>query len=108
MFAFSQIDDSALPGTGIDAHNPAMVARIRRLADAMCTQEIAANLAQAIRAAADAAHACRWQESCYGQASPDAQVDAEYHDELVAAWSLVAAENQIVDVSILSSRLLVQ
>jgi hypothetical protein len=104
MFAFSQIEDFSLAGIGNDSLNPAMVGRIRRLADGLNGHEIAACLADAIRAAADAAHACDWQESCYGEASPDAQVDREYHDELAAAWSLVASENQMLDVSVLVAR----
>lgn len=41
-------------------------------------------------------HVRAWEESNFGEASADAIVDAEYHDELAAAWSLVAAEHQLI------------
>ena len=81
---------------GIELDNPAMVARIRRAADKLSHYEISAHLANAITGAADAAHARAWEESNFGEASADAIVDAEYHDELAAAWSLVAAEHQLI------------
>src|SRR3546814_16649908 len=79
---------------GIELDNPAMVARIRRAADKLSHYEISAHLANAITGAADAAHARTWEASNFGEASADALVDAEYHDALAAAWSLVAAEHQ--------------
>ena len=81
---------------GIELDNPAMVARIRRVADKLSHYEISAHLANAITGAADAAHARAWEESHFGEASADAIVDAEYYDELAAAWSLVAAEHQLI------------
>jgi hypothetical protein len=70
--------------------------RIRRAADKLSHYEISAHLANAITGAADAAHARAWEESNFGEASADAIVDAEHHDELAAAWSLVAAEHQLI------------
>ncbi len=81
---------------GIEISNPAMVERVRLAAGKLSHYEISAHVANAITGAADAAHARAWEESHFGEASADAIVDAEYHDELAAAWSLVAAEHQLL------------
>lgn len=81
---------------GIELNNPAMVERVRRAAEKLSPYEISAHLANAITSAADAAHTRAWEETHYGEASADAIVDAEYHDELAAAWSLIAAEHHLL------------
>jgi hypothetical protein len=101
MFNLTSFDEIAEITGGIETTNPCMVARIRRTADGLNRHEIAARLADAITDAADAAHTRRWQEQAYGQASPDAIVDMEYHDDLVLAWTLVAAENQPMNLATL-------
>jgi len=85
---------------GIELSNPAMVERVRQAADKLSPYEISAHLANAITSAADAAHTRAWEEAHYGEASADAIVDAEYHDELAAAWSLIAAEHHLVEPDI--------
>lgn len=92
----ASFDDMVLSGQDIEAVNPAMVGRLRTQAASLDRYEIANQLADAVTLAAAAAHTRRWQEQLYGQASPDAIVDDEYHNELVAVWSLIAAENHIV------------
>ncbi|RVT38675.1 hypothetical protein [Sphingobium algorifonticola] len=104
MFQFAQFDEIAGIAHGIEITNPAMVARIRRAADSLKPHEIAAYLASAITEAADAAHARAYEEDLFGEASADAIVDAEYHDELAEAWSLVASEHQIASFASLGIR----
>jgi hypothetical protein len=101
MYSFTSFREIAGIPHGIDITNPGMVARIRRAADSLSPYEIAAHLADAVRQAADAAHARAYEEALLGEASADAIVDAEYHDELVAAWSLVASEHQLYSVETL-------
>lgn len=98
MQIFPILDDVACALTDITATNPHMVARLRRQALAMPPCEIAAHLANAIANALDAAHARSWEESRYGFASAETQVDHEYFAELVAAWSLVAGEQGITSL----------
>jgi hypothetical protein len=86
---------------GIEIVNPSMVDRIRRAANHLNRYEIAARLAQAITEAADAAHARAFAEVHFGEASADANVDAEYYDDLAAAWSLVASEHQLISPDVL-------
>lgn len=90
------LSDSADFGVSIDILNPSLVQRIRRNAAAMNRQELFAQLHGAIADAANAHHARRWEEAQLGEASADAIVDCEYHDDLAAAWSLVAAEHQLI------------
>ena len=101
MFTSSTFTQIAGIAHGIEATNPGMLARIRRAADALNAHEIIARLSQAVTEAADAAHARSWEETQFGEASADAIVDEEYYDELAAAWSLVAAEHQLVTPDIL-------
>ncbi|MDE8650603.1 hypothetical protein [Novosphingobium album (ex Liu et al. 2023)] len=96
MFHLASFDEITGVAYGIEVTNPTMVARIRRAADSLNAYEIAARLAQAITEAADAAHIRDFEEAQFGEASADAVVDCEYHDELAAAWSLVAAEHQLI------------
>ena len=96
MFQLTSFDAFAGIDHGIEGLNPSLVARIRRAADAMSRHEIAAYLAGAITEAADAAHIRAFEEAQFGEASADAIVDQEYHEELASAWSLVAAEHQLV------------
>ncbi len=84
--------ETAIGQHQIEFTNPAIVARIRRMAETMTPHEIA------ILEAADAAHLRSFEEASFGEASADAIVDAEYSDDLAAAWSLVATEWQIVDL----------
>ncbi len=95
MLHISNFDDVACIITGITVTNPAMVDRIRRQAFIHSDQEITAHLANAIANASDAGHAHAWEESNFGQAAPETQVDLEYYQDLVTAWSLVASERGI-------------
>jgi hypothetical protein len=90
------LNDTADFGASIDLLNPSLVQRVRRQAAGMDRQELFAQLHGAIANATNARHAWRWQEAQFGEASADAIVDCEYHDDLAAAWSLVAAEHQLV------------
>jgi len=101
MITFTQFDEMSGPGHDIEIVNPDMVTRLRAQADSLNRYQIAAQLADAVTAAADAAHTCRWQEQLYGQASPDAIVDHEYYDEMVSAWTLIAAEHQLMNLDTL-------
>ncbi len=103
MFQLASFDEIAGVAHGIEVTNPSMVARIRRAADTLNRYEIAARLAQAITEAADAAHTRACEEDQFGEASADAIVDCEYYDELAAAWSLVAAEHQLITAETLLS-----
>ena len=96
MFTHSILSDTAGFGASIDLLNPGLVARIRRAADTMNRHEISARLHDAIAEAANALHARNWEEAQFGEASADAIVDCEYHDDMAAAWSLVAAEHQLI------------
>ncbi|MFT4026825.1 MAG: hypothetical protein QM676_08505 [Novosphingobium sp.] len=101
MFHLASFDEIAGVAHGIEVTNPSMVARIRHAADSLNAHEIAARLAQAITVAADAAHTRDFEEAQFGEASADAIVDCEYYDELAAAWSLVAAEHQLITPEII-------
>ena len=90
------LSDTAGFGASIDILNPSLVQRIRRNAARMDRHEIFAQLHRAIADAANAHHARRWEEAQLGEASADVGVDCEYHDDLAAAWSLVAAEHQLI------------
>lgn len=90
------LSDTAGFGASIDILNPSLVQRIRRNAARMDRHEIFAQLDSAIADAANAHRARRWEEAQLGEASADAIVDCEYHDDLAAAWSLVAAEHQLI------------
>ena len=96
MFTLASFDEIAGVAHGVEITNPAMVARIRRAAEALNRYEIAARLAQAITEAADAAHTRAFEEAQFGEASADAIVDQEYYDDLAATWSLVASEHQLI------------
>jgi hypothetical protein len=96
MFTHTQFDAVSGFSHDIEAVNPAMVSRLRAQAASLDRYQIAAQFADSVTAAADAAHTRRWQEQCYGEASPDAIVDQEYYDELVTAWSLIAVEHQLI------------
>jgi len=96
MYNLTHFDELAGPGHGIEAINPGMVARIRAQAAGLDPYQIAARLADAVTNAADAAHSRSWEESQFGDASPDAIVDQEYYEELASAWSLVAIEHQLI------------
>ena len=95
MLQISSFDDVACIITGITVTNPAMVDRIRKQAMIHSDQEITAHLTNAIANALDAAHAHAWEENNYGQAAPETQVDREYCQDRVSAWSLVASERRI-------------
>ena len=95
MFYTSAFDEFACVSCGITVTNPAMVARIRAQAAKMSDYEIAAHLANAIDSSTDAAHAFAWEQSQFGEASAETLVDAEYFEELVATWSLIASERGI-------------
>lgn len=101
MFAFAQFDEMSGHSQDIDIVNPAMVNRLRAQADNLDRYQIAAQLSDAVAAAADAARTCRWQAQASGEASPDAIVDQEYYDDLVSAWTLIAAENQLMNLDTL-------
>lgn len=103
MFHLASFEEITGVAHGIEVINPHLVARIRRAADQLNRHEIAAHLAGAITEAADAAHIRSFEEAQFGEASADAVVDCEYHDELAAAWSLVAAEHQLVSSDLLFS-----
>ncbi|GAY24708.1 MULTISPECIES: hypothetical protein [Sphingobium] len=103
MFQLASFEEIAGVAHRIEILNPHLVARIRRAADQLNRHEIAAHLAGAITEAADAAHIRSFEEAQFGEASADAIVDCEYHDELAAAWSLVAAEHQLVCPDLLLS-----
>ncbi len=90
------LSDSAGFGASIDILNPSLVQRIRRYAARMDRDEIFAQLHRAIADAANAQHVRRWEVAQLGEASADAIVDCEYQDDLAAAWSLVAAEHQLI------------
>lgn len=96
MFHLTSFDEITGIAYGVEIANPAMVARIRAAADTLNRYEIAVRLAQAITEAADAAHIRAFEEAQFGEASADAIVDQEYYDDLAAAWSLVAAEHQLI------------
>ncbi len=95
MITFTLIDEMSEPGRDIEIVNPALVCRLRAEAEMLEPHEIAALLADAILAAALAAHTRRWQEQLYSEASPDAIVDHEYRDEIVCAWTLIAVEAHV-------------
>lgn len=95
MFYTSAFDEFACVPCGITVTNPAMIARIRAQAATMSDYEIAAHLGNAIASSTDAAHALSWEQSQLGEASAETLVDAEYFEELVAAWSLIASERGI-------------
>lgn len=95
MYLASAFDDIACITNGITVTNPAMVARIRTLSASLPDREIAAHLANAIASANDANHARAWEEAQLGEPSAETLVDAEYYEDLVAAWSLIASERQI-------------
>lgn len=101
MLAFTQLDAMSGSAHDIETLNPAMVSRLRAQAARLDHYQIAVHLADAIAAATDAAHISRWQEHAYGEASPEAMVDQEYHDDLVSAWTLIAAEHQLVNLDVL-------
>jgi len=98
MLHFSNFDDVACIACGITITNPAMVARLRNQAHHLSASEIAAHLAGAIANATDAAHALAWEEAQFGEGRPETQVDQEYFEELVAAWSIIATEHQIASL----------
>jgi hypothetical protein len=95
MLHYSNFDDVACITNGITVTNPAMVARIRSQAEHLSDYEIAAHLSNAIASSTDAAHAFAWEQSQLGEASAETLVDAEYFEELVAAWSRIASERGI-------------
>ena len=95
MLHISNFDDVACIVTGITVTNPAMVDRVRKQGQNLTVQDIAANLAAAIGNATDAAHAQAWEETNFGQAAPETQVDLEYYNDLASAWSLVASDRGI-------------
>lgn len=95
MLHFSNFDDVACITTGITVTNPAMVARIRAQSVHLSAYEIAAHLGYAIASSTDAAHARSFEESQFGEARAETLVDAEYFEDLVAAWSLIASERGI-------------
>ncbi len=95
MLHYSNFDDVACITNGITVTNPAMVARIRGQAAHLSDYEIAAHLSNAIASSTDAAHALAWEQSQLGEACAETLVDAEYFEELVAAWSLIASERGI-------------
>ena len=95
MLHFSNFDDVACITNGITVTNPAMVARIRGQAAQLSDYDIAAHLSNAIASSTDAAHALAWEQSQLGEASAETLVDAEYFEELVAAWSLISNERGI-------------
>ena len=101
MLHTSTFADVACIPCGITITNPAMVARIRTQADHLSASEITAHLGNAIANATDAAHALAWEEAEFGEARPETQVDHEYFEELVAAWSLVASEHEIASLDAL-------
>jgi len=96
MFTHSILSDAIAFGDTIDILNPLLVARIRRAADTLNAYEISAQLHDAIAEAAHARDVAHWEEYQLGQASADAIVECEYHDELAAAWSLVASEHRLI------------
>jgi hypothetical protein len=97
MLHYSNFDDVACITNGITVTNPAMVARIRAQAAHLSDYDIAAHLSNAIASSTDAAHALAlaWEQSQLGESSAETLVDAEYFEELVAAWSLIASERGI-------------
>lgn len=95
MLHISNFDDVACITTSIAITNPAMVIRLRNQATHLSASDIAAHLAGAIANATDAAHALAWEEEQFGEGRPETQVDHEYFEELVAAWSVIASEHQI-------------
>ena len=92
MLHILNFDDVACIATGIAITNPAMLARIRAHAATLSDYEIAAHLGNAIVSSTDAAHTFAWEQSQFGEVRAETQVDVEYFGDLVAAWSLVAAE----------------
>src|SRR3546814_15658632 len=70
MFTLASFDEIAGIGHSIEITNPAMVARIRRVADPLNRYEIAARLADAITNSADAAQTRAFAEAQFGEASP--------------------------------------
>src|SRR3546814_3487508 len=97
MFTRASFEEIAGIGHSIEITNPAMVARIRRVADTLNRYEIAARLAAEITDAADAAHTRAFEAAQLGEASADAIVDCEYYDDLADDWSLVASEHQLLN-----------
>lgn len=95
MLHFSNFDDVACITTGITVTNPAMVARIRAQSAQLSAYEIAAHLGNAIASSSDAGHALAFEESQFGEARAETLVDAEYFEDLVAAWSLIASERGV-------------
>eukprot|EP01037_Dinobryon_pediforme_P016747 gene16747-16927_t len=95
MLHYSNFDDVACITNGITVTNPAMVARIRAQSAHLTDYDIAAHLGNAIASSTDAAHSLAWEESQFGEARAETLVDAEYFDDLVAAWGLIASERGI-------------
>ena len=95
MQIISAFDDIASITTGITVTNQAMVARVQIQSATMTDYEITAHLANAIASAIDASHARAWEESQFGEVRAETLVDAEYYEDLVAAWSLVATDREI-------------
>src|SRR3546814_14775900 len=89
MFTLASFDEIAGIGHSIEITNPAMVARIRRVADTLNRYEIAARLADAITDAADAAPTRAFEDAQFGAASAAAIVYCAYYAHLAAARSLV-------------------
>lgn len=98
MLHISNFDDVACISTGIAITNPAMLARIRNQALNLPAHEITAHLGNAIANSTDAAYALAWEKAQFGETRPETQVDHEYFEDLVAAWSLVASEHQIASL----------
>ena len=95
------VEDEALPRLQgfLDRVEDRLIAAVRAEAQAAGVE---ADLGLAATASAAEAitridrFVCDIKESQFGEASPDALVDAEYHGDLAAAWSLVAAEHQLL------------
>ena len=98
MLHTSNFDDVACITTGISITNPAMLARLRAQAGKLSSSDIAAHLGNAITNAADAAHMLAWEQEQFGEGHPETQVDCEYFEDLVAAWSLIASERQVASL----------
>ena len=75
--------------------NSALVNRFRNQAFIQSNLDVTAHLANAIANTRDEPHAWAWEESDYGLAAPETQVDLEYHQDLASTWSLIASERGI-------------